>query len=340
MADAVIIHGRTENEWPPLSLEEWADTYATLHMWTQVIGKIRLARAPMINHWWQVPLYVTARGLTTSPIPDGRRTFQIDFDFLDHRLILQTSTGERAELALISRSVADFYRKVMDMLASLDIEIQIWLRPVEIEEPIPFDQDEQHATYEPEHAQRFWRVLVQADRALTEFRSRFVGKCSPVHFFWGSFDLAVTRFSGRRAPPHPGGIPNLADWVTREAYSRECSSCGFWPGSGAVKEAAFYAYAYPVPAGFKDSPVRPEQAFYCEEMGEFILRYEDVRVSADPERMLLDFFQSTYEAAAERAGWNREDLENDHPTSSEAPDAEEDAAFPEHNAGDPSAGGI
>jgi hypothetical protein len=316
MADTDPTHASIPESWPALPLDLWADTHATLHMWTQVVGKIRLARAPMLNHWWQTPLYVSTRGLTTSPMPDGRRTFQIDFDFLDHRLDLLTSTGERWRVALYSRSVADFYGEVMSALRALGIEVRIWTRPVEIEDPIPFEQDEQHATYEPEHANRFWRMLVQADRVLNEFRSGFVGKCSPVHFFWGSFDMAVTRFSGRRAPPHPGGIPSLADWVTREAYSRECSSCGFWPGSGPVKEAAFYAYAYPEPDGFKDYPVRPEQAFYSQEMSEFVLLYDDVRTAAEPERMLLDFCQSTYEAAAERGGWDRRDLEQDYPRPS------------------------
>jgi hypothetical protein len=331
-------HGRMREDWPALPLDEWAETYATLHMWTQVIGKVRLARAPFVNHWWQVPLYVTARGLTTSPIPDGRRIFQIDFDFVDHRLVLDTSTGDRREIALVSRSVADFYREVMDALDSLGIRVRIWTRPVEIENPIPFEQDDQHATYNPEHANRFWRVLVQADRVLAQFRSLFIGKCSPVHFFWGSFDMAVTRFSGRRAPLHPGGIPNLADWVTQKAYSRECSSCGFWPGSGALKEPAFYAYAYPEPDGFRDFQIRSEQAFYSEEMKEFILRYDDVRRSDKPERILIDFFQSTYEAAAERGAWDRDDLEKDYPARGMA-DAGKVAVFPEHHTDDPGSSG-
>lgn len=330
MTDMLETHGPTQELWPALPLAEWVETYGTLHMWCQIIGKIRLARAPFINHWWQVPLYVTARGMTTSPIPNGRSTFQVDFDFLDHRLVLETSTGERGEIELASRSVADFYHEVMDMLHSLGIGVQIWTRPVEIETPIPFEQDEVHATYDPEQANRFWRVLVQADRVLTEFRSRFVGKCSPVHFFWGSFDLAVTRFSGRRAPPHPGGIPNLADWVTRRAYSRECSSCGFWPGGGAVQEPVFYAYAYPEPDGFKDYPIRPARGFYSEEMKEFILPYEAVRASDQPERTLLDFLQDTYEAAAERGGWDRESLEEDYPAPGEAAAGDKDAAFPKH----------
>jgi len=296
-------------EWPALPLDEWADTYATLHMWTQIIGKIRLARAPMVNHWWQVALYVTARGLTTGPIPDGQRVFQIDFDFIDHRLAIETSTGNRRELPLESRPVADFYRDVFAALGALDIDVRIWTRPVEVEQSIPFEQDRQHATYDPEHARRLFTVLMHTDRVLKRARSGFLGKCSPVHFFWGSFDVAFTRFSGRRAPPHPGGVPNIADWVVREAYSHECASCGFWPGGGAVPEAAFYAYAYPEPAGFKEFPIRPAEAYYTAEMREFVLPYERVRAAADPERMLLEFFQSTYEAAAERGGWDRAALE-------------------------------
>lgn len=295
--------------WPALPLDEWADTYATLHMWTQVVGKIRLARAPMVNHWWQVTLYVTSRGLTTGPIPDGQRTFQIDFDLIDHRLIIETSTGERRELPLESRTVAEFYRDVFAALASLGIDVRIWTRPVEVEQSIPFEQDRQHATYDAAHAARFFAALVQADRVMKRARSGFTGKCSPVHFFWGAFDLALTRFSGRRAPLHPGGIPNVADRVMHEAYSHECASCGFWPGGGAVKEPAFYAYANPEPAGFAEFPIRPEQAYYSTEMREFVLPYERARESADPDRTLLEFIQSTYEAAAELGGWNRSELE-------------------------------
>ena len=330
--------GTPAESWPPLPLEEWAETYATLHMWTQVVGKVRLARAPMINHWWQVPLYVTVRGLTTSPIPDGARTFQIDFDFLDHQLVIQTSDGGERRIPLRSCPVADFHREVMEALHALGVEVEIWTRPVEIENPVPFEEDREHATYDPEYAERFWRVLASADRVLHEFRSRFVGKCSPVHFFWGSFDMAVTRFSGRRAPPHPGGIPSLADWVVREAYSRECSSCGFWPGSGAVKAPAFYAYAYPAPEGFSEYPVRPEQAFFSEEMGEFVLLYDDVRQADDPEGMLLEFLESTYEAAAELGRWDREELEEDYPAPGTPPTGGRAAAFPRHEDDDPSAG--
>ncbi|HEX6995731.1 MAG TPA: DUF5996 family protein [Gammaproteobacteria bacterium] len=302
--------GRTAQTamWPPLPLDEWADTYATLHMWTQIVGKVRLARAPMVNHWWQVTLYVTARGLTTGPIPDGQRTFEIDFDLLGHRLILATSTGERRELPLESRAVADFYRDVLAALAALGIDVRIWTRPAEVEQPIPFEQDTLHATYDKEHATRLFTVLVQTDRVLKRARSGFTGKCSPVHFFWGAFDLALTRFSGRRAPQHPG-VPNVPDWIVREAYSHECASCGFWPGGGTVKEAAFYAYAYPEPSGFAEFPIRPGQAYYSAEMREFLLPYERVREAADPDRMLLEFFESTYAAAAERGGWDRANLE-------------------------------
>jgi hypothetical protein len=326
-ADATMQRPVSER-WPALPLEEWRETYATLHMLTQIVGKIRLARAPMVNHWWQVTLYVTTRGLTTSPIPYGGGSFQIDFDFLDHLLVLRTEAGERREIALASRPVAEYYREITGALQGLGIEAGIWPSPVEIEDPIPFPEDEAHSTYDPEHAQRCWRVLAQADRVLSEFRSGFVGKCSPVHFFWGSFDLAVTRFSGRRAPPHPGGVPHLADWVTREAYSRECSSAGFWPGGGAIPEPAFYAYAYPEPEGFKDYPIRPEQAYYSDEMREFILPYDAVRAADDPERMLLDFLRSTYAAAADLAHWDRKELEQDYPAPGEPIEPERAGRFP------------
>lgn len=311
--DHALQPGGIPEVWPPLPLEEWRESYATLHMMTQVVGKIRLACAPMINHWWQVPLYVSARGLTTSAMPHGTRTFQVDFDFIDHVLRIQTSEGQERTLALRPRPVAEFYREVMEALRALGVPVRIWTRPVEVEDPIPLDRDVQHASYEPEHVHRFWRVLRQADRVLAEFRSGFVGKCSPVHFFWGSFDLAVTRFSGRRAPEHPGGIPNLGDWVTREAYSRECSSCGFWPGGGAVPEAAFYAYAYPEPAGYRERPIRPAEGYYSEEMREHLLPYEAVRRAGDPDRMLREFLRSTYEAAADLGGWDRAVLEHDYP---------------------------
>lgn len=280
---------------------------------TQIVGKIRLASAPMINHWWQVPLYVTARGLSTSAMPHGSRTFQIDFDFIEHVLRICTSDGQERLVTLRSRPIAEFYGEVMEALRALGLDISIWRRPVEIEEVIPFDRDRQHKTYEPEDAYRFWQALRQANRLLSEFRSGFIGKSSPVHFFWGSFDLALTRFSGRRAPEHPGGIPNLADWVTREAYSRECISCGFWPGSGPVPEPAFYAYAYPEPEGYGDHSVGPAQAYYSDELREFVLPYDAVRTAPDPDRMLHEFLQSTYSVAADLGGWSREALEKHYP---------------------------
>jgi hypothetical protein len=316
--------------WPPLPLEAWRETFATLHMMTQIVGKVRLACAPMVNHWWQVALYVSARGLTTSAMPHGTRTFQIDFDFIDHALRMETSDGQQREVALRARPIAEFYREVMDALAALSVPVRIWTQPVELEDTIRFDRDDLHTTYEPEHARRCWHVLRHAERALSEFRSGFVGKCSPVHFFWGGFDLAVTRFSGRRAPEHPGGIPNLADRVPREAYSRECSSCGFWPGSGAIQEPAFYAYAYPEPAGYREYPIRPGEGYYSADMREHILPYDAVRRARDPDRMLREFFQSTYEAGAISGGWDRAALEHDDPAPGRV--AEDPApAFPRHD---------
>ncbi|NJO42594.1 MAG: hypothetical protein HC769_08795 [Cyanobacteria bacterium CRU_2_1] len=304
-----VHHSSTDAILPSLPLAAWQDTYETLHMWTQIVGKIRLVLSPRLNHWWQSTLYVTPRGLTTATIPYESCNFQISFDFLDHQLRIETSDGTSKLIALAPRSVADFYHAVMDTLREMNINVRIWTMPQEVSEPIPFDQDYKHATYDPEYVQRFWRILVQVDRVMTQFRSRFIGKSSPVHFFWGSFDLAVTRFSGRRAPEHPGGIPNMADWVTREAYSHEVSSCGFWLGGGSVVEPIFYAYAYPAPEGFQDYPVQPREAFYSSEMQEFILPYEAVRQANDPEAALLAFFQSTYEAAANLGQWERAELE-------------------------------
>ena len=295
--------------WHRLPLAAWQDTYSTLHMWTQVVGKIRMALAPQLNHWWHSTLYVTPRGLTTSTIPYKNLNFQIDFDFLDRQLQIATSNGITKTIALAPRSVADFYQNVIATLSEIGIEVRIWTMPQEVAEPIPFDRGDRHAAYDPEYAWRFWQILVQVDRVMAEFRSRFIGKSSPVHFFWGSFDLAVTRFSGRRAPEHPGGIPNMADWVTREAYSHEVSSCGFWPGGGSVAEPVFYAYAYPVPEGFRDYSIQPKEAFYSSQMQEFILPYEAVRQSDRPDAMLLAFFQSTYEAAANLGHWDRVALE-------------------------------
>lgn len=322
--------GSAPDGWPPLLLEEWRETYATLHMMTQVVGKVRLACAPMINHWWQVPLYVTARGLTASAMPHGSRTCQIDFDFLDHTLQIQVSDGGSRRIDLRAGPIAAFNQTVMETLESLSVPVRIWTQPVEIADPIPFELDTRHTTYDPEQAHRFWEVLRRADAALAEFRSGFIGKCSPVHFFWGSFDLAVTRFSGRRAPEHPGGIPNLGDWVAREAYSRECSSCGFWPGGGAVPEAAFYAYTYPEPDGYREYPIRPAEAFYSEEMREYLLPYEAVRRAPDPEGLLRAFLQSTYEAGAELGRWDRPLLEQDYPAPGRV-SAEPAPGFPRHD---------
>jgi len=295
--------------WPSLPLEAWQDTCATLHMWTQIVGKVRLARSPWLNHSWHVTLYVTARGLTTSPIPHGARVFQIDFDFIDHRVIVQASDGRGGGFALRPQSVATFYASLMAELASLGLPVDIHRVPNEVADPIPFDADDVHRTYDPEYANRFWRVLVQVDRVFKEFRARFAGKCSPVHFFWGAPDLAVTRFSGRRAPAHPGGVPHLPDWVTREAYSHEVSSAGFWPGGGPIPYPAFYSYAYPEPPGFTAASVRPAAAFYSNDLHEFVLPYDAVREAASPDETLLDFLQTTYAAAADLAKWDRGSLE-------------------------------
>lgn len=303
--------------WPSLPLEDWRETCATLHLWTQIVGKVRLAQSPWVNHSWHATLYVTVRGLTTSPIPHGRRTFQVDFDFADHRLTVQSSDGRASVVALEPQSVAAFYRRLMASLDELDLHVTIHPKPNEVADPIRFDQDDARRPYDREYANRFWRVLVQADRVFKEFRARFIGKSSPVHFFWGASDLAVTRFSGRRAPEHPGGIPNLPDWVTREAYSHEVSSCGFWPGGGAVPYAAFYAYAYPEPAGFADAPVEPGGAFYSTDLREFILPYDLVRQSAHPEQTLLRFLQTSYEAAADLGKWDRTALERRHDPKTE-----------------------
>ena len=299
----------TAGDWPDLPLAAWPDTCATLHLWTQVVGKIRLAHAPMVNHWWQVPLYVTSTGLTTSPIPYQSRSFQIDFDFCRHTLNFTTSDQRRAEFALVPMSVAQFYDRTMQILRDLGVEVKIWTMPVEVMDAIPFEQDHLHKSYDADAAHRFWRALVQSDRVMKEFRARYIGKVSPVHFFWGSFDMAVTRFSGRTAPPHPGGMPNLGDWVAVEAYSHEVSSCGFWPGNGGLGKPAFYSYAYPEPKGFADAPLRPAAAIFDPDLREFILDYDSVRQSDAPDHMLLEFFQSTYEAAADCAKWDRAGLE-------------------------------
>lgn len=290
--------------WPDLPLAAWKDTRDTLHMWMQIVGKVRLELTPVVNHWWNVPLYVTPRGLATSAMPYRDRTLNLLFDFIDHRLVLEMNDGSRKSIPLAPRTVADFYREVMAMLHAANIEIKIWRMPVEIPNPIPFDEDRIHASYDREYARRFWRILVSIDAVLHEFRSRFIGKSSPVHFFWGSFDLAVSRFSGRRAPERQN-----ADSITREAYSHEVSSVGWWTGGGEVDAPAFYSYMSPEPDGFKTHRVRPAQAHYHNTLGEFILMYDDVRRAPSPTAALLDFCQSTYEAGAQLAHWDRASLE-------------------------------
>ncbi len=292
-----------EQCWPALPLSSWQDTCETLHMWAQMVGKVRLALTPAVNHWWHVPVYVNARGLTTSAIPYRGGAFELQFDFLEHQLVLRTIDGSEQFLPLIARSVADFYREFMNMLREASIEVKIWRMPVEIPNPIPFDKDFTHAAYDRDAVQRFWRILLSAQCIFHEFRSCFVGMCSPVHFFWGSFDLAVTRFSGRHAPERPG-----ADAITREAYSHEVSSVGFWPGAG-LGDPAFYSYAAPEPQGFSAATVRPAAAHYDPQLREFILMYDDVRNVASPSAALLDFCNSTYEAAATLGRWDREALE-------------------------------
>jgi hypothetical protein len=294
--------------WPNLPWAAWEETAQTLHMWTQIVGKIRMARSPRINHWWNVPLYVTARGLTTSPMADRTRSFEIIFDFISHQLRIECSDGAIRLLPLAPRTVAAFYRELMRTLDDMDLATPILAKPVEVAEAIPFAEDDLHKSYDPEYAHRFWLVLLQATRVLTDFRGRFLGKVSPVHFFWGSFDLAVTRFSGRLAPPHPGGVPNLADWVVREAYSHEVSSCGFWPGQAGT-DALFYSYCYPEPPGFAEARVAPTGARYHQELHEFVLPYQTMRAAEDPDQALLDFTQSTYEAGAELGKWDRAALE-------------------------------
>jgi len=293
--------------WPPLPYAEWADTCETLHMWSQVVGKVRMEKTPPVNHTWHVTLYVHSRGIGTSPIPDGARTFDVDFDFVTHRLCIATSDGQRREIALRPMSVADFYAAMMAALRELGIEVTISTLPSEVANPVRFEDDRQHRSYDAEAVERFWRVLVGTCRVMNRFRSRFIGKVGPAHLFWGGFDLAVTRFSGRLAPDHPP-MPGLPLRVVRDAYSHEVSSAGFWPG-GSGADAVFYSYAYPEPPGYPDWPVRPAGTFYSPEMREFLLPYEAVRTAPSPDDALLEFFQSTYEAAAERGGWARKELE-------------------------------
>ena len=300
---------RSTNEpWPPLKVEEWLDTYDTLHRWLQIVGKTRLALAPMENHWWQVALYLTPRGLTTSAMPVGERTIDVELDFTDHELRARASDGATRSMPLRAQSVAEFYRDYLSMLRELDVSPRIWPVPCEMADTLRFTDDRKHSSYDPDAAQRCWRILSSAERVIAEFRGRFIGKCSPPHFYWGSFDLACTRFSGRIAPPHPGGVPNLADYVTRESYSHECISAGWWPGTvgSPVAEPAFYAYAYPEPAGCSTAPIRPSAASYNPTMREWILPYESVRTSRDPEAMITEFLESTSDAAAARGNWPRE----------------------------------
>ena len=299
---------RSDSHWPELAYPRWRDTAVTLQLWTQIVGKVRLGLAPWVNHGWQVALYVTVRGLGTSPIPFGSDILEIEFDFIQHRLLMSTSRGEQRILALEPRPVADFYQRVRGFLAELGVAVSLHEMPNEVPDPIPFSKDYAHHAYDPQAAQAFWRVLVQADRLFKRFRSGFLGKVSPVHFFWGSFDLAVTRFSGRPAPPHPGGVPGLPDSVAREAYSHEVSSAGFWPGNDAFPTAAFYSYAYPEPPGYRNGTVSAGGHFDAK-LGEFILPYDTVRTAADPDAQILDFLSTTYDAAAEAGHWDRAQLE-------------------------------
>lgn len=305
--------------WPALPYDEWKDTCATLHMWSQIVGKIRLAQSPWINHAWHATFYLSARGMTTSPIPHGARSFDIDFDFIDHRLAIRTSDAATRTMALRPCAVADFYRELFDHMAALGLDVAIHATPNEVPDAIPFAKDWLHASYDGEQVNRWWRLLLQAERVFKEFRAGFVGKCSPVHLFWGALDLAVTRFSGATAPPHPGGVPNCPDWVQRDAYSHEVISCGFWPGNDAMPYPLFYAYAYPEPAGLKTAPVQPPSAFYDAGFGEFILPYEEVRMAPSPDAVLLEFLHSTYDAAADLGKWNRAALERVAPAAPLAP---------------------
>jgi hypothetical protein len=301
----------TRDAWPPLPLDGWQETYATLHRWTQMVGKTRLALAPLQNHWWQVPLYVTARGLGTSLMPYQTRGIEVELDFIDHLLVVRTSDGSGRTIPLVPRSVAEFHLEYQSLLRSLAIDVEIWPVPVELGDATPFPTDRHHASYDGDAAQRCWRIIAQTDRVLKEFRGEFIGKCSPSHLWWGAFDIACTRFSGRRAPVHPGGVPNLADSVVREAYSHECFSAGWWPGTegGPVASPSFYSYAYPEPSGYRTAAVGPTGAYYHDALGEWILPYEVVRTSSNPDDALLEFLRSSYAAAASLAGWDRAALE-------------------------------
>jgi Family of unknown function (DUF5996) len=318
LASQTATDASQDSNWPDLNWPDWQDTGDTLHRWTQIVGKVRMTLSPMMNHWWQVVFYVTSRGLTTSPIPHDGQSFDVTFDFIDHALVIETSRGARERFALKAMSVAQFYSEFFAALRRLGIDVRIWTMPCEIADAVPFQEDHSHAAYDAAYAQRFFQVLLQSHRVLDAFRSRFVGKSSPVHFFWGSFDLAVTRFSGRRAPPYPWVAPNVANWVMREAYSQEVSSCGFWPGNGGYGRAAFYSYAYPEPSNFDKARIQTTGGFYDPQLKEFVLPYDAVRHASDPDRTLMGFLQETYDAAADAAGWDRSDLERaplNRPTS-------------------------
>jgi hypothetical protein len=297
------------SQWPDLPLAAWSGTCDTLQLWTQVVGKVRIALTPLINHWWNATFHVTARGLAAPAMPCQGRTLDIVFDFTSHRLLIETSDGRVETIALKPMTVADFYAAFMAALRRLGIDVHIWTMPSEIENAIPFEKDRTHAQYDPVYVQRFWLALLQVNRVMTEFRARFLGKASPVHFFWGSFDHVVTRFSGRTAPPPKGATPNVATRVMAEAYSHECSSCGFWPGNGGYGRAAFYVYAYPEPEGYGDARLRTVGAFYDKNVGQFILPYDAVGAAGDPDALLIGFLQETYEAAADLAKWDRKALE-------------------------------
>jgi Family of unknown function (DUF5996) len=311
MATSMQAQLRQEKAWPSLPLAEWSETRDTLHRMLQIVGKTRLALAPPVNHWWHITLYPTARGLTTSPMPFDGRVLEAEFDFVDHALLVRTGEGDTYEIELVARAISDFYREYTDLLKSLGVEARVRPIPSELEDELPFTEDQLHRSYDRDSVTRCWTIISQASQVLQKFRGRFLGKCSPVHFFWGAFDLACTRFSGRRAPLHPGGVPHLPDRVVREAYSHECISAGWWPGApgSPVAEPAFYAYSYPEPAGFAERRVRPEAAYYSPDLKEFILPYEAVRTSSQPDQMLLDFLQATYDIGADLAGWERPLLE-------------------------------
>jgi hypothetical protein len=309
MASLAVHDRRGQGTWPQLPLAEWQDTLETLHRWVQMVGKTRLGLAPPVNHWWHITLYLTSRGLTTSPMPHGNRTLEVELDFVDHNLLVRTSDGATRAMALVPRTVADFYREYIALLNALGFRVPLRPVPCEMEDALPFPDDHEHRSYDPDYAARCWRILSQANRVLQQFRGRFIGKCSPVHFFWGAFDLACTRFSGRPAPEHPGGIPHFPDWAVREAYSHECISAGWWPGGGPVAEPGFYSYSYPEPAGFAEAKISPAAAYYHRDLREFILPYEAVRRADRPDELVLQFLQSTYEAGADLGGWDRSALE-------------------------------